>query len=140
MARPATAPVSNPKNLGFLHLAQSISSQTNAAKEAATSVFKKARAVTESTPNSLPALNPYQPNQSKPVPIATNGKLWGSLITFRFPTNITEANAAIPAEVCHYDTAGEVEDTHFRQIIRRPTPYVREGNKRKAAKLLRKVR
>src|ERR1043166_5000656 len=73
VARPATAPVSRPKNFGFLVVIQSMHSHAMAAKLAARSVFKNATAVTESTRNSLPALKPYQPNQRRPVPKATRG-------------------------------------------------------------------
>ena len=73
VARPATAPVRRPRNFGFRVVAQSMASQAMAAKLAAMSVFRKATAVTESTRNSLPALKPYQPNQSRPVPSATSG-------------------------------------------------------------------
>src|SRR6266446_5263382 len=73
VARPATAPVRRPRNLGFLCVNQSMASHEIAANEAARSVLRNATAVTESTRNSLPALNPYQPNQSRPVPSATSG-------------------------------------------------------------------
>src|SRR2546421_10999176 len=73
VANPATAPVNKPRNFGFLVVIQSMQSQAIAAKLAARSVLRKATAVTESTRNSLPALNPYQPNQSSPVPSATRG-------------------------------------------------------------------
>src|SRR2546423_11353718 len=87
VARPPTAPVNNPRNFGFLVLAQSMQSQAIAAKLAAKSVFRKATAVTESTRNSLPALKPYQPNQSNPVPSATSGIECGpESATFRLPT------------------------------------------------------
>ena len=48
-----------------------------AANEAATSVFKNARPVMALTASSLPALKPYQPNQSSPVPMAISGMLFG---------------------------------------------------------------
>src|SRR5229473_6482188 len=73
VANPATAPVNKPKNFGFFVDIQSMQSQAIAAKLAARSVFRNATAVTESTRNSLPALKPYQPNQSMPVPKATSG-------------------------------------------------------------------
>ena len=70
--------------LAFIH---STTSQVTAAKEAATSVLRKAEVVTESTWNSLPALKPYQPNHSRPVPRATSGMLWGLVsTTLRLPT------------------------------------------------------
>ena len=50
------------------------------------------------TSNSLPALNPYQPNHNKPVPTATKGILLGfEVLLLRLPTYITEAKAAKPA-------------------------------------------
>ena len=87
VARPATAPVNRPRKVGFFSFIQATIIQVTAAKEAATSVFRKAVAVTESTANSLPALKPYHPNQSKPVPRATSGILCGPRsITRRLPT------------------------------------------------------
>src|SRR5258707_15037002 len=77
VANPATAPVSKPRNFGFFVVIQSMQSHEIAAKLAARSVFRNATAVTESTRNSLPALKPYQPNQSRPVPRATSGIEWG---------------------------------------------------------------
>src|SRR6266446_8265671 len=101
VARPATAPVSKPRNFGFFETRQSTSSQAMAANEAAMSVLMNATAVVESTRNSLPALNPYQPNQSNPVPSATSGMLCGPRSTAtRLPTYITDASAAMPAMLC----------------------------------------
>src|SRR5229473_5046005 len=95
VARPATAPVSKPRNLGFFVVIQSMQSHATAAKLAARSVFRKATAVTESTRNSLPALKPYQPNQSMPVPSATSGIECGpESAILRLPTYKTEASAA----------------------------------------------
>src|ERR1039458_2218148 len=96
VANPATAPVSKPRNFGFFSLNQATSIQATAAKEAATSVFRNAVAVTESTRISLPALKPYQPNHSNPVPKATSGMLCGPRSAVRrFPTYSTDANAAM---------------------------------------------
>src|SRR5579863_1287115 len=98
VTNPATAPVSNPKNFGFFSLNHATSIHVTAANEGATSVFKNAVAVTESTRISLPALNPYHPNHSRPVPSATRGILCGPRSrTLRFPTYSTDASAAIPA-------------------------------------------
>src|SRR5207237_10319418 len=98
VSRPATAPVSKPRNFGLLVVIQSMQSHAMAAKLAARSVLRNATAVTESTRNSLPALKPYQPNQRRPVPSATNGIEWGpASATFLLPTYNTDANAAIPA-------------------------------------------
>ena len=74
-------------NFGWRPRAHSTSSHVMAAKDAATSVFRNADAVTASTRSSEPALNPYHPNQSNPVPSAINGTLCGLLsITWRRPT------------------------------------------------------
>src|SRR5579883_3644403 len=73
VARPATAPVSKPRNRGLRVVIHSAIIQLTAANEAAMSVLRNALAVTPSTRNSLPALKPYHPNHSKPVPSATNG-------------------------------------------------------------------
>ena len=52
-----------------------------AANDAAISVFKNAAAVMESTRSSEPALKPYQPNHSRPVPSAMSGTLCGLFST-----------------------------------------------------------
>jgi hypothetical protein len=78
--RPATAPVRRPTNLGFFSNFQAMKSQQTAAMEAQMSVLMKAVMVTLSTFSSLPALKPYQPNHSRPVPRATSGMLWGPLV------------------------------------------------------------
>jgi len=79
--------VRSPRNLGFFVVVQSMASHATAANDAERSVLRNATAVTESTRNSLPALKPYQPNQSRPVPSATSGMLWGPRSrTFRLPT------------------------------------------------------
>src|SRR5664280_507392 len=77
VARPAMDPVSKPSNFGLPSRAHSITTQAAVAKDAATSVLRKAIAVILSTCNSLPALKPYHPNQSKPEPMATSGMLLG---------------------------------------------------------------
>src|ERR1017187_2994594 len=79
VASPATAPVSSPRNLGFFSFIHATTSHATAAHDGATSVFRNAVAVTESTRTSLPALNPYHPNHNSPVPRATSGMLCGPL-------------------------------------------------------------
>ncbi len=64
----------------------SMNSQVVAANDAARSVFRNAVAVMSSTFSSLPALKPYQPNQSRPVPRAMNGRLCGLSTNRRLPT------------------------------------------------------
>src|SRR6185312_6036838 len=87
VASPATAPVSSPTNFGFLAMVHSKISQVIAANDAATSVLRNANPVTALTSNALPALKPYHPNQSKPVPIAISGMLFGGdSLSLRCPT------------------------------------------------------
>ncbi len=88
VANPATAPVISPMKVGFfLPVFHSISNHVMAAKEADTSVLMKAATVMLFMSNSLPALKPYQPNQSRAVPIATNGMLLGLCSpSLRLPT------------------------------------------------------
>jgi len=101
VASPATAPVRRPRNLGLRVVIQSIASHAMPAKLAARSVFTNATAVTLSTRNSLPALKPYHPNQSSPVPRATRGIECGPRSTIlRRPTYSTDASAAMPAMLC----------------------------------------
>ena len=70
-----------------LQVLESLASQVMAANEAATSVFIKAWPVMASTSSSLPALKPYQPNQSNPVPMAISGMLFGGdSLSRRLPT------------------------------------------------------
>src|ERR1035438_6929920 len=101
VASAATAPVNRPRKCGLRLLNHSTTSHATAPKDAAMSVFRNATAVIESTRNSLPALNPYHPNQSSPVPSATSGMLCGPLsATRRLPTYSTDAKAAMPAILC----------------------------------------
>src|SRR5436190_2233347 len=87
VARPATAPVRSPTNLGFFSARHETKSQVTAAKDPAMSVLRNALAVIESTRNSDPALNPYHPNHKSPVPNATSGTLWARRSsTLRLPT------------------------------------------------------
>ena len=87
VASPAIEPVSNPSNFGLPSRIHSITTHAAVANEAATSVFKNAMAVILSTCNSLPALNPYQPNHNNPDPMATRGMLLGvEFLSTRAPT------------------------------------------------------
>ena len=86
VASPATAPVSSPTKCGFFANHHSTNSHVTAANDAAMSVLRNASAVMSSTLSSLPALKPYQPNHSRPVPSAMSGMLCGVSTNFRLPT------------------------------------------------------
>src|ERR1051325_10063918 len=67
--RPATAPEQNPSTLGFPRVIHSITGHTKEATAVAIVVVMNAFAATPSAATALPALNPYQPTHSMPVPI-----------------------------------------------------------------------
>src|SRR5581483_11557318 len=73
----------------------------SSAAAVATWVLTNATAVTPSAVSSDPALNPNQPNHSRPAPSATIGTLCGRKLSFgqptRLPSTIANASAADPA-------------------------------------------
>src|SRR4026207_1792266 len=76
---PATAPEQNPSTLGLPLKIHSIIGQTNAATAVAIVVVGKALAARPSAATALPALNPYHPTQSMPVPTMQRTMLWGGM-------------------------------------------------------------
>src|SRR5262245_4080137 len=76
---PATAPEQKPSTLGFPLIAHSIIGHTNEATAVASVVVVKALAATMSAATALPALKPYQPTQSMPVPTMHNTRLCGGM-------------------------------------------------------------
>src|SRR5579862_3039004 len=77
--RPATAPEQNPSTLGLPLIIHSIIGHTNEATAVASVVVVKALAATTSAATALPALKPYHPTQSMPVPTMHNTMLWGGI-------------------------------------------------------------
>src|SRR4051812_14328985 len=67
--RPPTAPEQNPSTLGFLRMMYSSAAHVNEATAVASVVVVNALAETPSAATAEPALKPYQPTQSMPVPI-----------------------------------------------------------------------
>src|SRR5262249_59670113 len=74
---PATAPEQNPSTLGLPRSAYSSMAHVNDATAVASVVIMNAFAAIPSAARALPALNPYQPTQSKPVPTMQSTMLWG---------------------------------------------------------------
>src|SRR5688572_18333723 len=68
--RPATMPEQKPRTEGFPFVIHSASAQMKPAVAAASVVVAKAFEAIASAPSAEPALKPYQPTQSMPVPIA----------------------------------------------------------------------
>src|SRR5437867_1942045 len=83
--RPPTAPEQNPSTLGLPRSAYSSIAQVNEATAVASVVAMNALAAIPSGASALPALNPYQPTQSKPVPTMHSTMLWGAMISFLNP-------------------------------------------------------
>src|SRR6476619_2786398 len=74
---PATAPEQKPNTLGLPLTMYSAMGHTNEATAVASVVAVNALAAMVSAATALPALNPYQPTQSMPVPTMHNTMLWG---------------------------------------------------------------
>src|SRR6185312_17007845 len=77
--RPATAPEQKPSTLGLPRTIHSIIGQTNEATAVASVVVMNAFAPTTSEATELPALKPYQPTHSMPVPIMQSTMLCGGI-------------------------------------------------------------
>src|SRR5258708_29987533 len=76
---PATAPEQNPRTLGFPRVTYSAIAQTNDATAVASVVVVKALAAITSAATAEPALKPYQPTQSIPVPTIQSTMLCGGI-------------------------------------------------------------
>src|SRR6266480_4793611 len=82
---PPSAPEQNPSTLGLPRSAYSSIAHVNEATAVASVVLMNAFAAIPSGASALPALNPYQPTQSKPVPTMHSTMLWGAMISFLNP-------------------------------------------------------
>src|SRR6267143_499614 len=82
---PPTAPEQNPSTLGLPRNVYSSIAQVNDATAVASVVVVNAFAAMASAPSALPALNPYQPTQSIPVPTMHSTIEWGAMISLRNP-------------------------------------------------------
>src|SRR6266850_6672127 len=77
--RPATAPEQKPSTLGLPRRTYSAIAQLKEAIAVAIVVVIKALAATPSAATALPALKPYQPTQSMPVPTMQRTMLCGCI-------------------------------------------------------------
>src|SRR6266545_3464462 len=75
--RPATTPEQKPSTVGLPRVTHSRAGHTDAAIAAASVVATNAFAATPSAATALPALKPYQPTHSMPVPTAVSTRLCG---------------------------------------------------------------
>src|SRR5437879_12378435 len=83
---PATAPEQNPSTLGLPRSAYSSMAHVNEATAVASVVVMNAFAAIPSGARALPALKPYHPTQSKPVPTMQSTMLCGAMISFLNPS------------------------------------------------------
>src|SRR5208282_1658562 len=84
--KPATAPEQKPRTLGLPRTIHSAIGQTKEATAVASVVVVKALAAMTSAATALPALNPYQPTHSIPVPIMQRTRLCGENFVFPKPS------------------------------------------------------
>src|SRR6266850_6809737 len=101
---PATTPEQKPRMLGLPLLTNSATAHVVEATAAARVVVMNALAAIPSAATALPALNPYQPTQSIPVPTMHRTMLWGAMISFpnpsRLPTIKHRMSADHPEDMC----------------------------------------
>ncbi len=83
---------------------RSYASQPSIAAAVATWVLTKAMPATPLAASAEPALKPNQPNQSRPEPSITSGRLCGRIGSLRKPTRLpstrARASPAAPALMC----------------------------------------
>ena len=110
--RPATAPEQKPSTVGLPRVIHSSSGQTAPATAAASVVVVKALAATPSAATALPALKPYQPTHSMPVPTMVSTRLCGS------EGALAEAGALAEDEAEHQrrPARGHVHDGAAREV------------------------
>src|SRR6266404_4316386 len=83
--RPATAPEQKPSTLGLPRVIHSAIGHTKEATAVASVVVVNALAAITSAATALPALKPYQPTHSIPVPIMQRTMLCGGIGSFLNP-------------------------------------------------------
>src|SRR3954469_111231 len=102
--RPATAPEQKPSTLGFLRMMYSSAAQVNEATAVASVVVVKALAARPPAAPAEPALKPYQPTQSMPVPTMQSTIECGGIGSLpkpsRFRRMIQSTRALQPELIC----------------------------------------
>src|SRR6266853_5288273 len=102
--RPPTAPEQNPSTLGLPRSAYSSIAHVKDATAVARVVVMNAFAAMPSGASALPALKPYQPTQSNPVPTMQSTMLWGAITSFlnprRWPRITQRTSDDQPDDIC----------------------------------------
>src|SRR5438132_5291133 len=83
---PPTAPEQNPSTLGLPRSGYSSMAHVNDATAVASVVVVNAFAAMPSGASALPALKPYHPTQSRPVPTMQSTMLCGAMISLLNPS------------------------------------------------------
>src|SRR5262245_55596187 len=96
--RPATAPEQKPRMLGLPLKIHSATAHVKEATAVARVVVVNALAATTSAATALPALNPYQPTQSIPVPIMHSTMLCGGMGSLPKPMRLPKIKHRIRAD------------------------------------------
>src|SRR5581483_1454936 len=95
---PATAPEQNPSTLGLPRKTYSAIAQVKEATAVAIVVVVNALAAMTSAATALPALKPYQPTQSMPVPIMQSTMLCGGIGSLPNPIRLPRIKQRIKAD------------------------------------------
>src|SRR6185295_15765106 len=95
---PATAPEQKPRMLGLPRKTYSAIAQTNDATAVAMVVVMNALAATPSAATAEPALKPYQPTQSIPVPTMHKTMLCGGIGSLPNPRRLPRIRQRIKAD------------------------------------------
>src|SRR5215212_6173658 len=102
--RPATAPEQKPRMEGLPRVMYSTIAQAKDATAVAIVVVMKALAATPSAATAEPALKPYQPTQSIPVPTIQRTMLCGGIGSLpkprRLPRIMQRISADQPDDIC----------------------------------------
>jgi len=115
VARPATAPVAKPTEVGLPMVIFSMSSHASAAAQAAAWVLMiGGGGIIGCGERGSTELKPNQPAQSMPAPIMVSAGEWGSICCLGKPERLPISSAAINAET----PAGGVHDNAARKIER----------------------
>src|SRR5262245_18208240 len=96
--RPATAPEQNPRTVGLPRVIHARAGHTATAMAAAMVVEVKAAAATPSEATALPALKPYQPTHSMPVPTIVRVRLCGRNARLPKPVRLPRMRQRISAD------------------------------------------
>src|SRR6185436_5170198 len=125
--RPATAPEQKPSTDGLPRVTHSRSGQTEAATAVARVVVVKALAAMPSEATALPALKPYQPTHSMPVPTMVRVRLCGRKARVpkprRLPSSRHSTSADQPDDMC--TTVPPAKSIALIDALAFHTPFIR---------------